>query len=78
MKRAEILHELNDIFKNVLDEESIVLTESTSANDIESWDSLTHIQLIVAIEKKFNIRFTSKELLSLKNIGEIINCIVEK
>jgi acyl carrier protein len=75
MKNLEILAKLQEIFIDVLDNEDIVLTEDTTANDIEEWDSLSHIQIIVAIEKQFKIKFTSKEILSWRNVGEMINCI---
>ncbi|GHS88318.1 acyl carrier protein [Bacteroidia bacterium] len=75
MEKQEILSKVQDIFKDVLDEDNINLKETTTANDVEGWDSLTHIQLIVAIEKLFKIKFTSKEILSWKNVGEMIDCI---
>ncbi len=79
MERKEIFSILNDIFMDVLDlDEKIELTDETSANDIEEWDSLSHIQLIVAIEKKFNIKFTSLEIMKWRNVGEMINSIEEK
>jgi acyl carrier protein len=78
MERTQILQEVNNIFKDVLDNENIVLVNETTANDIEEWDSLTHIHLVVAIEKHFKIRFTSKEIQSWKNIGELISCIESK
>ena len=78
MEKQEILQKVQDIFRDVLDNEDIVLTFETSADDIEEWDSLSHIQLIVAIEKEFNIRFTSKEITSWSNVGEMIECMVNK
>lgn len=78
MEKTEILKQVNEIFCNVLDNESIVLNFETTANDVEEWDSLSHIHLIVAIEKKFGIRFSSQEIQSWKNIGELINCISSK
>ena len=75
MNKVEILQQVENIFKNVLDDGSIVLSETTTANDVEGWDSLTHIQLIVAIEKYFKIKFSSKEILSWKNIGEMLDAI---
>ena len=73
-----ILHQVEEIFRDVLDNKDITLAPDTTANDIEEWDSLTHIQLIVAIEKHFKIKFTSMEILSWKNVGEMVDCINRK
>jgi acyl carrier protein len=78
MDRPTILKEVTDVFIDVLDNEDIVLTDETQATDVEDWDSLNHIQLVVGIEKHFKIRFTSKEIQSWKNVGEMITCIQEK
>jgi acyl carrier protein len=78
MDRSEILKQINEIFVDTLDNEEVIVDEATTANDVEEWDSLTHIQLVVAIEKKFKLRFTSKEIQSWKDVGEMINCIQEK
>ena len=78
MERNEILSRIQDIFRDVLDNEEIELTDATVADDIEEWDSLSHIQFIVAIEKDFQIKFSSKEILSWKNIGELVDCIQSK
>ena len=71
MDKNEIITELNRIFIDILENENIQLTESTNANDIEEWDSLTHIQLVVAIEKYFKVKFTTQEIQQWKNVGEI-------
>lgn len=78
MEKTEILAKVQDIFRDVLDNEDIKLTNDICADDIEEWDSLSHIQLIVAIEKSFKIKFTSKEILSWNNVGEMIDCIAGK
>ncbi|MEN9638684.1 MAG: hypothetical protein RLZZ262_552 [Bacteroidota bacterium] len=77
MDRVEILKEVNNIFLETLDEE-VTIDEATTANDVEEWDSLTHIQLVVAIEKHFKIRFTSQEIQSWSNVGEMITSIKGK
>lgn len=78
MERKEILSKLNEIFIDVLDLDECELTDETSANDIEEWDSLSHIQLIVAIEKTFKIKFTSLEIMKWKNVGEMVTTMEEK
>ena len=79
MERQEIFEKLNEIFEDVLDlDETPNLTDETSANDIEEWDSLSHIQLIVAIEKAFKIKFTSLEIMKWANVGEMVNSMEEK
>lgn len=78
MERNDLLIQVNAIFIDTLDDEDVVIKEETTANDVEEWDSLTHIQLVVAIEKHFKIRFTSKEIQMWNNVGEMLNCIQEK
>lgn len=78
MDSSEILKQVNGIFTDIIDEENIKLSPETTANDIEGWDSLTHIQLVVAIEKHFKIRFNSKEIQGWKNIGELLDSISGK
>jgi len=75
MERTEILEKLNEIYRDTLDNEDITIEDETTADDIEEWDSLSHIQLIVAIERAFGIKFTSKEILRWNNVGEMINSI---
>ena len=78
MENNQIMAEVQEIFRDVLDNEDIELTPETMADDIEEWDSLSHIQLIVAIEKHFKVKFTSMEILSWKNVGEMVDCISTK
>ena len=74
----QILNELAVVFMDVLDDENITLREETTAAEIEDWDSLTHIILISEIEKKFKIKFTSSEITSFKNVGELANAVLSK
>ena len=78
MDKIEILKKVNNIFIDILDDEAIVLTFDTTANDIDDWDSLNHIQLVVAIEKYFKIRFASREIQSWRNVGEIVDAVSSK
>jgi acyl carrier protein len=78
MERTEIFEKLNEIFCDVLDLDEIELTDSTCADDIEEWDSLSHIQLIVAIEKAYGIKFSSLEIMKWKNVGEMVDSIMSK
>lgn len=79
MERTEIFEKLNEIFEDVLDlDETPNLIDETSANDIEEWDSLSHIQLIVAIEKGFKVKFTSAEIMKWKNVGEMVDTIIAR
>lgn len=78
MDRNEILTKLTEVFREELDNEEIVLTAETTAEDVEEWDSLSHIQLIVAVEKAFKIRFTSSEIQSWNNVGEMADSIASK
>jgi len=78
MEKIQILSEIQSIMRDVFDDESIVIEKQSTANDVEGWDSLTHIQLIVAIEKHFKIKFSSKEILSWKDVGEMLEGISSK
>lgn len=78
MNKDEILAKLTGIFHDELDNDTILLSFETTADDIEEWDSLSHIQLIVAVEKAFGVRFTSSEIQSWNNVGEMIDCILTK
>jgi acyl carrier protein len=78
MERKEIFEKLNEIFCDVLDLDEVELADATCADDIEEWDSLSHIQLIVAIEKAYGIKFTSLEIMKWKNVGEMVDSIMSK
>jgi acyl carrier protein len=69
---------LNGIFRSVFDDDTLVIKPEMSANDIDGWDSLSHVNLILAVEQAFKIRFTQKELLGFKNIGDLHRGIEKK
>jgi len=74
----ELLDRLNQIFCEVFDDDDIKIAPEMTANDVDGWDSLSHVNLIVAIETKFNIRFSQKELLTFKNVGDLLSCTQSK
>ena len=76
MDTQTILNEMSLIFREVLKRENIVLDNETTAQDVEGWDSLTNMQLINKIEKKFNVRFTFRDIVKLKNVGDICHAIL--
>lgn len=78
MDTTEIKGALNDVFRDVFDDESISVTEQTTARDVQGWDSLTHINLVVATEKRFGVKFTTREVQGLANVGELIELIAKK
>lgn len=75
MERDGIFEKLNEVFQDVFDDESITVGETTTAADIEDWDSLEHINLVVAIENKFNMKFNMGEVSTMKNVGEMVDII---
>lgn len=78
MERKEIFEKLTEIFRDVMDNEEIVLEENTTAEDIEEWDSLAHVQLIEKIESVFGLKFSAKEMMSWEDVGEFVDSIEEK
>ena len=78
MSNEEIHRRLTEIFRDVLDRDSIVLARDTTAADIEEWDSLNHISLIVVIEKEFHIQLKLAEIKLLQNVGDMLDLIEEK
>ena len=77
MEKSDIYSQLNDIFADVLDLEDVELTDTTTADDIEEWDSLSHIQLVVAVEKTFGIKFSALEIMQWRNVGDMVNSIMK-
>lgn len=78
MTREEVMEKLTEIFQDVFDDEGIVLTDSTNAEDIEDWDSLEQINLIVSIENEFGMMFEISEVSDLANVGEMADLIMSK
>jgi len=78
MSREEIFERLNVVFQDVFDDDEIEVVETTTANDIEDWDSLEHINLVVAVEKEFGIKFNMGEVNNFKNVGEMVDIIVSR
>jgi acyl carrier protein len=75
MDESQIYVRLTEIFEEVFDEDSIVVTPELSAKDVDGWDSLTHIRLILTAEKAFKIKFSTSEIGKLENVGDLVTLI---
>lgn len=78
MSREEVYERLNEVFQDVFDDEDITVNDATTADDIEDWDSLEHINLIVAVENEFGMKFNMGEVNGMKNVGEMVDIIVQR
>lgn len=78
MTREEYFERLNEVFQDVFDDKSITVSDTTTANDIEDWDSLEQINLIVAVENEFGMKFNMDEVNGMKNVGEMVDIIMSK
>ena len=78
MQSEEIYQQLSGIFADVFDDDAIVLKPAMTADDVDGWDSLTHIRLIISVEKAFKIKFSTAEVGKLKNVGEFVDLIASK
>ena len=78
MTREEVFERLTDVFRNVFDDEDIVLNDDTTAEDIEDWDSLMHITLISEVEDEFDVHFAMKDVTGMQNVGEMASLILEQ
>ena len=76
MTREDIYEKLNEVFQDVFDDDSITVNAETTADDIEDWDSLEHINLVSAVEKEFGVKFTMAQVVGMKNVGEMVDVIL--
>lgn len=77
MLREDVYLRLNKVFREVFDDDSIVVNDGTTSADIEDWDSFEHINLIVAVENEFAMKFPMGKILTMKNVGEMVDIILE-
>ena len=78
MTREEVFERLNKVFRDVFDDDDIIVTETTTSADIDDWDSLEHINLVAAVEQEFGIKFTLGQVVTMKNVGEMVDIILQK
>jgi acyl carrier protein len=78
MTREELFGKVQDIFRDIFDDEALEIADSTNSSDIDDWDSINHINLVVAIEKDMKIKFSFEELAVLKNVGAMVDLMMEK
>ena len=78
MTREEVYETLNGVFQDVFDDESITVNDETTSDDIEDWDSLEHINLIAAVEQDFGVKFNMGQVVSMKNVGEMVDIILSQ
>ena len=78
MTREEVFERLNGVFQDVFDDESITVNEATTAEDIDDWDSLEHINLIAAVEQEFGMKFSMGQVVTMKNVGEMADIIISQ
>lgn len=77
MDKVQIMSKLTELFQELFEDDNIVLTDGTTAKDIEDWDSLAHLELIATVEAEFKIHFTLGEINSFANVGEMCSCIIK-
>ena len=78
MTREEVFEKLNEVFRDVFEDDDITVEDATTAADVDGWDSLEHINLINAIEQEFDIKFNMGQIVSMKNVGEMADIITSK
>ena len=77
MTREQVYERLNPVFQDVFDDDTIEVNDATTSDDIEDWDSLEHINLIAAVEEEFGMHFTMGQVVSMKNVGAMVDIILE-
>lgn len=78
LTREEIFEKITEIFREEFDDDTLVIVDETYSEDIEDWDSLAHVELVMTMEKAFNMKFNIKEVGQLKNVGEMVDLIMSK
>ena len=78
MTREEVFTKLNEVFRDVFDDETICVNENTTSADIEDWDSLEHINLLAAVDQEFGMKFNMGQVVSMKNVGEMADIIMSQ
>jgi len=78
MTRDSVLEAATEIFCDIFDDDTIIVTDSTVADDIEDWDSLEHINLVLALEQRFSLKFTMDEVIGMKNVGDMVDIVMER
>jgi len=78
IEKDEIVRRLTSVFRDVFDDETIQLSEEMTAKDIDTWDSLMHITLVVSVEKEFGVKLNAGEIGKLKNVGEMLSLLAER
>ena len=78
MTREEVYETLNGVFQDVFDDESIEVNDETMSEDVDGWDSLEHINLIAAVEQEFGVKFNMGQVVSMKNVGEMVDIILSQ
>lgn len=74
----DVREELTGVFRGIFDDESLVLRDDLTAKDVDGWDSLSNIDLVVAVEKQFKIKLTTRDVVALKNVGELVRLVGQK
>lgn len=78
MTRENVFERLNTVFQDVFNDENLKVNDATTAKDVEAWDSLKHITLLAAIEDEFEVEFSMGQTVSMKNVGEMVDYIIEE